>query len=101
MGRHDAALQAFLPFLAYIVCRVVVIKAKSKDMRGKLYAMIKNKTLTREDNIASVATCLLLPKKFPSDIDYGISYLLFHLPSMVPASQDKLETLFGQSSLAL
>ena len=101
MSRHDAALQAFLPFLAYIVCRVVVIKAKSKDMRGKLYAMIKNKTLTREDNIASVATCLLLPKKFPSDIDYIISYLLFHLPTIAPVSRKARRTIFSPTCLQL
>ena len=96
-----ATLQAFLPLLAYIVYRVAVIKAKSKAMRGQLYEMIKNKTLTREDNVASVATRLLLPNGSPGDIDYGISYLIFHLPGMVPASRDAMEKVFGQCSVAL
>ena len=93
MGQHDATLQAFLPLLAYIVFRVVVIKAMSKAMRGQLHEMITNKTITPEDNIASVAAHILLPKASPSDIDYGISYLIFHLPGMVPMSQEAMENL--------
>ena len=46
-------------------------------------------------------TRLLLPHKFPGDIDYGISYLLFHLPGMAPVSRDGMDKFFMQSSFAL
>lgn len=97
------ALLALFPSVFYLVYRVVVIKAKSKTIRRQLYAMIRSQQLTRQDlsHFATVATNLLLPANFKSDVDWVISYVLFQCPCLLPASKADLEDVFAASTIAL
>ena len=97
------ALIAFGPFLAYLIYRVVVIKAKSKSIRKQLYEMIRSGDLSREDisRFATVAANLLLPKNYKSDVDWIISYIMFQCPCLLPASRSDLEAVFAASTIAL
>lgn len=97
------ALTAFGPFLAYLIYRVVMIKAKSKSIRKQLYEMIRNGELSRDDirHFATVAANLLLPKNFKSDVDWIISYVMFQCPCLLPASRSDLEAVFAASTIAL
>ena len=97
------ALIAFGPFLAYLIYRVIVIKAKSKSIRTQLYEMIRNGELSRDDirHFATVAANLLLPKNYKSDVDWIISYIMFQCPCLLPASKADLEAVFAASTIAL
>jgi len=97
------ALLAFGPFLAYLIYRIIDIKAKSKRLRSQLVAMIKSDAMNKRDisRYAVIATNLLLPHNFPSDIDWIIAYLLFQMPCMLPASKGDLEALCSQTTIAL
>ena len=97
------ALLAFIPFLAYILYRIVIIKAMSKSVRKQLYEMIREGSLTRDDmrHFATVATNLLLPKNFVSDIDWILSWILFQCPCLLPASKADLEAVFAATTIAL
>ena len=97
------ALFAFVPFLAYLMYRILVIKAMSKTVRKQLYEMIRDGALTRDDmrHFATVATNLLLPKNFISDVDWIISWILFQCPCLLPASKADLEAVFAATTIAL
>ena len=97
------ALLAFIPFFAYILYRIVIIKAMSKSVRKQLYEMIREGSLTRDDmrHFASVATNLLLPENFVSDIDWILSWILFQCPCLLPASKADLEAVFAATTIAL
>lgn len=97
------ALLAFVPFLCYLIYRTIDIKAKSKKMRGQLVQMIKSGDIAKSDmrRFAAIATNLLLPENYSSDIDWIIAYLLFQMPCMLPASTTEVEALLGQTTIAL
>ena len=97
------ALIAFVPFLVYLIYRTIDIKAKSKKLRRQLVEMIKSGDIQRGDikRFASIATNLLLPHLYSSDIDWRIAYLLFQCPCMRPASNSEMEALLAQSTIAL
>jgi hypothetical protein len=89
--------------MAYLIYRIIVIKAMSKKVRKQLYEMIRDGSLTRDDmrHFASVATNLLLPKNFVSDVDWILSWILFQCPCLLPASKADLEAVFAATTIAL
>lgn len=97
------ALLAFVPFLAYLIYRVVMIRVMAKTIKQQLVQRIKNGTLSLDDlkKFATVATNMLLPEAFPSDIDWIISYILHHCPCLRPASKGDLEAVFAATTIAL
>lgn len=87
------ALLAFLPLLLYILYRIVAIRLASKTIREALYEKIAAGELTRQnlDQLARVATELLLPKQRSGDIDFAISWTMFRCcPCLLPANEHEL-----------
>eukprot|EP00939_MAST-03C_sp_MAST-3C-sp1_P004382 g4382.t1 len=86
------ALAAFVPFLGYLVYRIVTILAKRRTMKVKILGMMKDADNISKWGVAGTTTRALLPNALPNDIDFGITWLLFScFPCILPVSHDEFE----------
>jgi len=82
-------LGAFAPFLSYLLYRLLTILAKRKPMRKAILEMIKKNASVSKWGVAGTTTRVLLPNASPSDVDFGITWLLFScLPCLLPVARD-------------